>query len=120
MSNGWYTSTELEQKYGVSKRLSYTWFELLEKVELARRAPGGKHGILLFKPEAREFLVARKKRYGKPRGTPDAVELAIIKGAVECKTPIEQVAISLRVSTTQASNWVEDYIIANDGKGSEV
>lgn len=113
MGNGWYTSTELEQSYGVSKRLAYTWFSLLEKVSLARRAPGGKHGILLFLPGARDFLVARKERYGKPRGKPTDDEMAIIAEAVMKETRIEEVAVALRASITQTSNWIEDFIMAN-------
>lgn len=116
MTNGWFTTTELEQSYGISKRLAYTWFSLLECVKLARRAPGGKHGILLFKPDAKEFLVARRMRYGKPRREPNDAELAIIKDAVANEISIEQVAISLRASITQASNWIEDYIIAEEKK----
>jgi len=114
MSNGWFTSTELEQSCGVSKRLAYTWFDLLEKVGLARRAPGGKHGILLFLPGAKDFLVDRKKRYGKPRGEPNETELAIIKAAVAEETPIEVVAVQLRASITQAENWIEDFIMETE------
>ncbi|MCJ7761107.1 hypothetical protein MUP59_08225 [Candidatus Bathyarchaeota archaeon] len=80
---------------------------------MARRAPGGKHGILLFLPGARDFLVARKERYGKPRGKPTDAEMAVVAKAVMNETPIEQVAVALRASITQTSNWIEDFIIAN-------
>ena len=115
MTNGWYTTTELEQ-FGIGQRLAYTWFDLLEKAEVARRAPGGKHGILLFRPEARDFLLARKNRTGKPRGTPTDEQRAILTAAVREKMSLPRLAIALAVSPDVAEGWVEDYIIEGEGE----
>ena len=113
--NGWYTTTELEQ-FGIGQRLAYTWFELLEKAEVARRAPGGKHGILLFRPEARDFLLARKRRTGKPKGTPTDEQRAILAAAIKEEWPLPRLAIALAVSPEVAENWIEDFIIEGENE----
>ena len=118
MANGWYTTTELEQ-FGIGQRLAYTWFELLEKAEVARRAPGGKHGILLFRPEARDFLLARKNRTGKPRGEPTGWERTILAATNREEWPLEKLALALTVSPTVARGWFESFIAEGKGKDDE-
>jgi len=60
------TSVELEQR-GISRKLAYDWFDVLEVAEFARRAPGRVWGTKLFSPEAVEFLRTRKGKVGAPK-----------------------------------------------------
>lgn len=58
------TSVELEQQFGISKTLSYAWFDALQNAALAKRAPGRQWGTKLFSEQAAEFLKTRRKQYG--------------------------------------------------------
>jgi len=59
------TSVELESQ-GISRKLAYDWFDILEAAGLARRAPGRVWGTKLFSPESVEFLRTRKGKVGAP------------------------------------------------------
>ena len=60
------TTTELREKYNISKTLAGDWFDALEDAGLARRAPGRPWGTKLYSQEAAEFLLSRQGKFGVP------------------------------------------------------
>jgi hypothetical protein len=60
------TTTTLRDKFGISRKLAYSWYDILADAGLAHQQPDRPYGIKFYTQEAVRFLQCRKGKSGNP------------------------------------------------------